>query len=329
MLNILPAFRIAIDNMSSQADVPQLDCHLADDAERVAAFSNAHEWWGEERSVEEYVEWRMQSVQHARASWYVGCVDVRVATSIGVYPIVLRAGGQSCSGYGIGGLHTLPEFRRRGYAAKLMEWVLRQQLNAGTQFGLLYSDIKPEYYAEMGYRLCESYYAWALPRVGTEQVGDARIESFEPGKSVEALAEMYAAVQSTRSIWIERDDVYWVWILRRYPEHEWCWWVPAEADDPAGYLQVWTTETETRVFDWGVLPGADELSFWKSVLEWAAARGISRIGGWLPSSEAICQCFEITHRIKELTMISPLTPEAPWDDSYMQDTAWFTECDHI
>ena len=40
-----------------------------------------------------------------------------------------------------------------------MQCVLQKQLNAGTQFSLLYSDIKSEYYAKMGYRLCESYYA--------------------------------------------------------------------------------------------------------------------------------------------------------------------------
>ena len=319
----------SIDNMSTQFNVPQLDCHLADEAELKAACGNAHECWGEGHSFEEYVDWRMQSAQHSRASWYVGCVDDRVVTAMGAYPIVVRAGGHSCPGYGIGGVHTLPKVRRRGYAAKLLHWVLQKQLNAGTQFGLLYSDIKPKYYTEMGYRLCESYYAWAFPRCGTEQAKGTWIESFEPGESVGALAKMYESVQSTRTIWIERDDVYWGWVCRRYPEHEWCWWVPADSEDPAGYLQLRRTKTETRVFDWGVLPGSNELSFWKSVLAWAAARGISRIDGWLPPSKAISQCFKVTPRIKELTMISPLTPEAPWDDSYMQDTAWFTECDHI
>ena len=192
--------------MFSQAIVPELDCHLADDSERVAAFCNAHEWWGEERK---------DSVAHSRASWYVGCVDGRVATAMGVYPILVRVGGYSCFGCGIGGVHTLPEFRRRGYAAKLMQWILKQQLNAGTQFNLLYSDIKSDYYAKMGYRLCESYYAWAMPQGGIEQARGARIESLKPGESVEALAKMYESVQSTRTIWIERDDIYWDWVRRR------------------------------------------------------------------------------------------------------------------
>ena len=28
-------------------------------------------------------------------------------------------------------------------------------------------------------------------------------------------------------------------------------------------------------------------------------------------------------------MLSPLTTEAPWNDAYPADAAWFTECDHI
>ncbi|GIS61224.1 MAG: hypothetical protein CM1200mP2_34490 [Planctomycetaceae bacterium] len=88
--------------MSTDNSSPRLDCHIANDTERAAAFGNVHECWGDERSVEDYVAWRMQSIQHARASWYVGCVDGRVATSLGAYPIVLRAGGQSWPGYGIG-----------------------------------------------------------------------------------------------------------------------------------------------------------------------------------------------------------------------------------
>jgi len=315
--------------MSTDTSVPRLDCHIANDSERAAAFGNVHECWGDERSVEDYVAWRMQSIQHARASWYVGCVDGRVATSLGAYPIVLRAGEQSWPGYGIGAVHTVPEFRRRGYAAMLMEWGQQQQLDAGAQFGLLYSDIRPEYYAEMGYRLCESHYAWAVPRVGAEQAGAGRLERFDPGESAEPLAEMYETVQSPRSIWIERDKVYWDWVRGRYPEHEWYWWVADGHDAPAGYVQLKPTTTETRVFDWGVLPGADERAFWESVLEWAADQGIARIGGWLPSSEAISQCLEVTPRIKELTMLSPLTPAAPWDDAYRRDAAWFTECDHI
>jgi len=307
---------------------PRLDCHIADDSERAAAFGNVYECWGDERPIEEYVAWRLQSVQHARATWCVGCVDGRVATSLGAYPIVLRAGGRSWPGYAIGAVHTPPEFRRRGYAATLMEWVLQQQLAGGVQFGLLYSDIKPEYYAAMGYRLCDSYYAWAMPRVG-EHAGDGRLERFDPAASAGALARMYVTVQSTRSVWIERDEVYWDWVRGRYPDHEWYWWMAEGSDAPTGYIQLKPAGAEMRVFDWGVLPGEEEQAFWKTVLEWAADRSVARIGGWLPSSEAIAGCFEVTSRIKELTMISGLTPEAPWEDSYSFDAAWFTECDHI
>ena len=317
-----------IDNMSTTPHGPGLDCHIANDAERAAAFGNVYECWGDERPIDEYVAWRMQSVQHARATWYVGTVDGVVATSLGAYPIVLRAAEKSWPGYAIGAVHTPPEFRRRGYAATLLDWGLQQQLAGGAQFGLLYSDIKPEYYGGMGYRLCDSHYAWAVPRPG-DHASSGRLEQFDPAEMADGLAELYVAAQSSRSIWIERDSVYWDWVRGRYVGHNWFWWIDGGADHPSGYIQLKSTETESRVFDWGVLPGADERAFWETVLQWAANQGVARIGGWLPSSDAIAGCFDVTPRIKELTMLSPLTAEAPWNDAYSTDAAWFTECDHI
>ena len=126
---------MTIDNMSTDTSVPRLDCHIANDTERAAAFGNVHECWGDVRSVEDFVAWRMQSIQHARASWYVGCVDGRVATSLGAYPIVLRAGGQSWPGFGIGAVHTVPEFRRRGYAlAAVAGWAQAVRACGATPF---------------------------------------------------------------------------------------------------------------------------------------------------------------------------------------------------
>ena len=89
------------------------------------------------------------------------------------------------------------------------------------------------------------------------------------------------------------------------------------------------TDTETRVFDWGVVEGEEERAFWETLLGWSAEQGLARIGGWLPNSEAIAGCFEVTPRAIEMTMLCPLTPSAPWDDAYARDAAWFTECDHI
>ena len=92
--------------MSTQLNVPQLDCHLADEAE-LKTF--------------EYVDWRIKSAQDSRASWYVGCVDYRVVTAMGSYPIVLRAGGHPCPGYGIGGGSHLTEIPTKGLCCKAIE----------------------------------------------------------------------------------------------------------------------------------------------------------------------------------------------------------------
>ncbi len=318
--------------MSHQDDFPTLDCHEADNTERAAAFGNVYECWGDERPIDDYVAWRMQSVQHARATWYVGTVDGVVAASLGAYPIVLRAGDQGFAGYGIGAVHTRPEYRRRGYARTLFEWVERQQIAQGAEFGLLYSDIKPEYYGLMGYQLCESHYAWGLPRPGLtpgDPAATGRLEPFDPLEQAAPLASMYAEGQRGRSIWIERDEIYWEWVRGRYPDHEWLWWIPGSDDEPRGYAQLKHTESETRVFDWALRAESDAGAYWRSLVTMAAERGIARFGGWLPDHAALKSVLDVTPRIKELTMIKPLTDRAPWDEAYRDDADFFTECDHI
>ena len=39
--------------------------------------------------------------------------------------------------------------------------------------------------------------------------------------------------------------------------------------------------------------------------------------------------FEIQPRIRELTMIKPITDENVWDEEFVGDAAWFLECDHV
>ena len=128
-----------------------LEIHPADAGEQRAAYTNVHEVWGGEQPLEEYLAWRLNSVQHQRACWYVGCLEGRVVTSLGAYPLLFHVGGRQVAGFAIGAVHTVPDCRKRGYAARLMAWVEAHQRQQGAELGLLYSDIDPDYYAAHGY----------------------------------------------------------------------------------------------------------------------------------------------------------------------------------
>ncbi len=310
---------------SRPADGP-LDCHPADAAEREAAFGNVHEVWGGGLPIEEYLAWRLNSATHARACWYVGCREGRVVTSLGAYPIAVQANGARLEGFSIGAVHTVPDSRRRGYAAELMAWVEQHQVRQGAEVGLLYSDIEPSYYARMGYRLCESYEGWITPEV-TVSSGDGPLLRFSANEQLEQVADLYRRGQAQRRIWIDRDPAYWEWICRRYPEHEWYWWM--KDGQAGGYVQLAASDPEIRLVDWGLESDTDEAAFWDSIINWAARRGVARVGGWLSQTEVTQARFEIQPRIRELTMIKPLVDENLWDEGFVGDAAWFLECDHV
>ena len=87
----------------------RLAMHLADDAERIQAFENVHEFWDGGRTLEEHLAWRLQSPQHLWADWYVGCLEGRVVTSLGAYPLLFHVGGRQVAGFAIGAVHTVPD----------------------------------------------------------------------------------------------------------------------------------------------------------------------------------------------------------------------------
>lgn len=324
-------YRLLTESQSTMTARPVdglLDCHPADAAEREAAFGNVHEVWGGGLAIEEYLAWRLNSATHARACWYVGCREGRVVTSLGAYPILLQANGARRDGFSIGAVHTVPDSRRRGYAAELMAWVEDHQVRQGAEIGLLYSDIDPSYYARMGYRLCESYEGWITPEAAISS-GDGALVRFSPNEQLVEVADLYRRGQTRRRIWIDRDPVYWEWICRRYPEHEWYWWMKDGEAGPGGYVQVALSASEIRIVDWGIESDSDEVAFWDSIIDWAARRGVARVGGWLSQTEATRARFELRPRTRELTMLKPLSKETPWDEEFVGDAAWFLECDHI
>ena len=269
----------------------------------------------------------MASVQHQRACWYVGCLDGRVVTSLGAYPLLFQVRGQQVPGFAIGAVHTVRECRKRGYAAALMAWVEEHQRRQGAQLGLLYSDIDPDYYARMGYRLCQCWEGGCTltPAVRKTKV-EQTLRQFSPGESLARVDDVYRRAQVGRSVWIERSPEYWEWLLARSPADNWYWWGETE-----GYVRVSSAEKELRIVDWSLVAAEPEreVEFWASVVDLAARRSKTQVGGWFPRTTAIVSCFSLQPRQLELTMLKPLSSETAWEDSMGVDAAWFVEVDHV
>ncbi len=139
----------------------KLDIHPASSEERIQIYRNVFEFWPMAPRLEEHLRLRLNSAKHERAHWYAGCLDGKVVASLGCHPLKYHFEGQEVDGFSIGSVHTVPEYRRRGFAAEVMDWAERDQKRKGARLSSLYSDIDPHYYGRQGYLRCPSWTVWA------------------------------------------------------------------------------------------------------------------------------------------------------------------------
>ncbi len=306
-----------------------LDMQPASEEQRLAAYRNVFDVWSGGLSMEEHLARRLRSPQHNRAKWFVGCVAGRVVASLACYPLRFHLHGRSVAGMAIGSVHTLAEFRGRGFAPKLIDWVERRRRGDGAAISLLYSDISPDYYARLGYQRCPAREGYSKTDAPPPPDG-LSLRRFEPAPETAAMAALYEAHHAVAPIAIERTADYWRYLLTKSQQDEFYWLVDA-ADRPLGYVRLAVTPSGTRVSDYAIAPdtSASLESLYALALNLAAERGWPSLGGWLPDKPAARKWFDLTPRAKEITMLKPLDPATRLDAETLGSAEGFCEVDHV
>lgn len=307
-----------------------LDIHPADDAERIALYRNVYDVWGRGLPIEEHVQRRLASPQHNRARWFVGCTGGRVATSLGIYPLEFRCRGDVVPGIAIGAVHTHADFRGQGFAPELIRWVEDYyRREHGAAIGLLYSDIKPAYYARLGYVECP---AWELD-FAMDSIGDTTDESnrFELhavplSPAVPLMSDLYDAFHRDLPVSIHRSPDYWNYLHEKSPHDE--VYVMGSTAEPDGYLRTGRWESSLIVRDFATRGPADASRLVNAVRRIAGQSGAAHVTGWVPHLAEPFASLAV-RRAAEITMLKPLLPESPLDETVKAAADWFHEIDHV
>src|SRR5690554_4619286 len=98
----------------------ELDCRPASQEDQIEAYRNVFSCWPHADTLDEHIARRLASPQHSRARWFVGRADGKVVVSLGCYPMKYLLRNEPIEGIAIGAVHTVPEYRRRGLAARLL-----------------------------------------------------------------------------------------------------------------------------------------------------------------------------------------------------------------
>ncbi|GAB4144326.1 MAG: hypothetical protein Tsb009_15960 [Planctomycetaceae bacterium] len=320
-------------NLRAEAMHDQLDIHLASDAERIEIYRNVHDVWGRGFSLDEHVQRRLESVQHNRARWFVGCVAGRVVTSLGCYPLEFQLRGQVVPGMAIGAVHTVEEFRGRGLAPRLFEWVESYQRQQGVKVSLLYSDIDPGYYARLGYLECPAHeglidVTQAIPVSCGVAVTLVPFDS----PSLEVIVGAYCAFQLSVPFSIHRSEEYQDFLIRKGAQDR---FYHVEVNGTRlGYIRV--GEMQERGTDWTIrdwaMKNVDDCLFRDvvgAVIREGRKQGIERIDGWLPDVTPLSEMISLEKRREEITMVKPLVDDVNLDEDSLLAVDRFREIDHV
>jgi GNAT superfamily N-acetyltransferase len=133
----------------------------------------------------------------------------RLLASAKGYDLTVTLGGSQAAVCGLGAVFTDPAYRGRGLAAELVEGLLARGRADGAAFGLLFSEIGPDYYARLGFEVVPLPPMTAIrvsesPRYGAPMTmirgGDAR--------DLKAIAAMGRVRAETAAFHLDRDPTF-------------------------------------------------------------------------------------------------------------------------
>jgi predicted acetyltransferase len=310
-----------------------LDLHAATAEERTQAFRNVHDVWPADPDPDEHVRRRLGNSKFDNATWYVGTLGGRVVGACGCYHVSVRIDGAVERASAIGSVHTLPDFRGRGFAPRVLAFAESEELKAGKTFSLLYSDISPAYYERLGYRRCAAAHGWVNPAESKADPSLAaplsRFRPFERASILSTLIELYDGAHRRFPLSIARSSDYWRYLLAQSPEDE--FYFDTTHGKPWGYVRLRIRPDGIVIRDFVLWENDDDgiRDLYLAVIALAKERGATRVGGWMPASAVCSDLFDVSDRVQELAMIKPLVDRIKIQEQHRQAAAHFHEIDHV
>jgi predicted N-acetyltransferase YhbS len=249
--------------------------------------------WAGRRSFDQYVAQTHELAagtygrRHYRT---VGLYDGRrLVASFKRYERAVRDGSRVLRAIGFGAVFTPGELRGRGYASFMLASALDAARRDGCDLAYLFSDIRPQFYAAVGFRALASrtvtLHADALP---SKRLQIASLERADTA----AVRRCFERSEQRRASAFLRDEAIWRWIATR---------IGHGSEHPLGHATnlavrrgrgvcayvfgARVPERDAYVFDEFGFSGDDAAAIVPALLR-AAAGDLRRVAGWLPPGGA-------------------------------------------
>lgn len=276
------------------------------------------ELWAGERTLERY----SADLRDLAASGYgrrrfrmLGVrVEGAIVTSCKRYERELRCGDRTMQAIGIGAVFTRSDYRGRGLATAMLASLLDNERKQGTDFAFLFSNIRPQFYEEIGFSTLPS----RLITVRADRLPFQRIDPAPIGDADwPAVARCFALLDAVRPFSLKRTPLVWELVHARHRVN------PADGTlvnlavhgGRGGAVLAYClgrriVKADTYVLDeFAFAPGHVNLV---GPLLRAAAGDLRKITGWLPPQPARDALPRGTVRARRdaILMIAPLSRAA-------------------
>lgn len=272
--------------------------------------------WAGSRSFDTYVT---QNLEIARGSYgrryfkTLGLYDGRtLVASFKRYERAICGENKPLRGVGFGAVFTPEEYRNRGYASVMLGTALDSARNDGFDVAFLFSDIRPQFYAALGFA--------ALPSrrflLRADTLPSTRLQLAHLSDSDwSAVARVYERCDANLSVGFIRNAAVWSWIATK---------VRHRSEHPTGQSANLVVRRSGRIvaYVFGVRAPRldayllDEFAFSDATsaaaipaLLRAAAGDLQRVSGWLPPSGAreVMPKLTVRRRNDAVFMMAPLS----------------------
>jgi len=268
--------------------------------------------WAGRRTFDEYVE---QTLEIARSPYgrryyrtnalYDGA---RPVSSFKRYERAMHHGSRRLRAFGIGAVFTPPEERGRGYASVMLALALDRAKSEGFDVAYLFSDIRPQFYANLGFvELPSRRFSLRADALPAKRLEVSRFEE----RDWSGASRAFELGERRRIAGFLRSASVWGWIrmLGRHGGDRQTNLVVRRGRSIAAYV-LGTRDPERDAYvleEFGF--GDDSAAAAIPPLLRAAAGDLRRVVGWSPPGSAarLLRKGHLTKRTRAILMMAPLT----------------------
>lgn len=288
------------------------------EAELFKVLSGSRQVWGAGISLEDYVEyhrlirehpWSRNHFQHLLLSDEAG----EIFSSCKLYRHEARLEGELCRLAGIGAVFTPAAFRSKGYAQQMLEHLLDELGKAGYDLVMLFSDIGPEYYARLDFRLVRKYdpvYAFSNlpPKPPPVEVYEYLPEKLLDWHLVFAQKARFSLIRTRDYFQLLSERINWHRRYMGFREQR----VLVSQDDQS-YIWVDLLRNRLIVRDFATASAHPQDALARLLAALQAGFGAREITGWLPPEFERWPCLKLREkhlRSKTILMMAALNQKA-------------------